>query len=77
MRGPSRCRKEENRGDGISAIMIVSAESRDRSFRLVDRGLTESRRRTGWLRDILGAAAEPGGIPPGRSRLEPTRSPAD
>ena len=61
----------------MSTVMILSAGSRDRSFRLVDRRPTESRRRTGWLRDILGAAAEPGGIPPGRARLEPTRSPTD
>ena len=61
----------------MSTIMIMSAGSRDRSFRLVDDRPMESRRRTGWLRDILGAAAEPGGIPPGRARLEPTRSSTD
>jgi hypothetical protein len=61
----------------MSTVMILSAGSGDRSFRLVDRRPTESRRRTGWLRDILEAAAEPGGIPPGRARLEPIRSSAD
>jgi hypothetical protein len=57
----------------MSTVMILSAGSTDRSFSLVDRRPTESRRRTGWLRDVLGAAAEPGGTPPGRTRLAPTR----
>ena len=61
----------------MSTVMILNTGSRDRSIRLVDRRSTESRRRTGWLRDILGAAAEPGGIPPGRARLAPTWSPTD
>jgi hypothetical protein len=61
----------------MSTVMILSAGSRDRSFSLVDRRPTESRRRTDWLRDILGAAAEPGGIPPGRARLEATRNTTD
>jgi hypothetical protein len=61
----------------MSTVMILSAGSKDRSIRLVDRRSTESRRRTGWLRDVLGAATEPGGIPPGRARLEPTRSSTD
>jgi hypothetical protein len=61
----------------MSTIMILSAGSTDRSFRLVERRPLASRRRTGWLRDFLGAAAEPGGIPPGRARLEPNRSSTD
>jgi hypothetical protein len=61
----------------MSTVMILIAGSSDRSFRLVGRRPTESRRRTGWLHDFLGAAAEPGGIPPGRTRLEPTRSTTD
>jgi hypothetical protein len=61
----------------MSTVMILSAGSTDRSFRLVDRRPLESRRRTGWLRNFLGAAAEPGGIPPGRARFESTRSRTD
>lgn len=57
----------------MSTVMILSAGYRDRSFRLVGRRPAASRRRAGWLRDVLGAAAEPGGIPPGRTRLAPTR----
>lgn len=60
----------------MSTVMILSAGYRDRSFRLVGRP-AESRRRTGWLRDVLGAAAEPGGVPPGRTRLASARPSTD
>lgn len=59
----------------MSTVMILSAGYRDRSVRLAGRRPAESLRRIGWLRDVLGAAAEPGGIPPGRTRLVPNRPP--
>jgi hypothetical protein len=57
----------------MSTVMILSAGYRDRSIRLADRRPAESLRRLGWLLDVRGAAAEPGGIPPGRTRLVPNR----
>lgn len=57
----------------MGTVMILSAGHRDHIFGLVDRRSMESRKRTGWLRDVLAAAALPGGTPPGRTRLEERR----
>ena len=60
----------------MSTVMILRAGAKERSVWLVDHRPAESRRRIGWLRDVLGAAAQPGGIPPGRTGLAANRSSA-
>ena len=58
----------------MNSVVILSAGAADRSLGLVDHRPAESRPRIGWLRDVLEAAAEPGGIPPCRTRLAANRN---